>query len=74
MKARGFLSNKGTDNFSGCIITVNGKLTVKGSHEGWLSFYNQHGKLLLAEYWRNRNRIDRLRIKKEKIQITEEKK
>jgi len=28
MKARGFLSNKGTDNFSGCIITVNGKLTA----------------------------------------------
>lgn len=41
---------------------VNGKLTVKVSHEGWLSFYNQHGKLLLAEYWRNRNRIDRYAV------------
>ncbi len=28
VKARGFLSNKGTDNFSGRIITVNGKITA----------------------------------------------
>lgn len=38
---------------------VNGKLTVKISHEGWLSFYNQRGELLTEEYWRNRNRINR---------------
>lgn len=38
---------------------VNGKITVKISHEGWLSFYNQKGELLTEEYWRNRNRINR---------------
>ncbi len=38
---------------------VNGKLTVKISHEGWLSFYNQKGELLTEEYWRNRNRLNR---------------
>lgn len=45
---------KGTE-----VTIVNGKLTVKVSHEGWLSFYNQKGELLTAEYWRNRNRINR---------------
>ena len=29
VKALGFLSNKGTDNFSGRIITVNGKITAE---------------------------------------------
>lgn len=29
VKARGFLSNKGTDNFSGRIITVNGRVTAE---------------------------------------------
>ena len=38
---------------------VNGKLTVKINHEGWLSFYNQKGELLTEEYWRNRNRLNR---------------
>ncbi|MCQ2521725.1 MAG: family 31 glucosidase [Lachnospiraceae bacterium] len=38
---------------------VIGKLTVKVSHEGWLSFYNQKGELLTEEYWRNRNRLNR---------------
>lgn len=38
---------------------VNGKLTVKVSHEGWISFYNQKGELLTEEYWRNRNRLNR---------------
>ena len=28
VKALGFLRNKGTDNFSGRIITVNGKITA----------------------------------------------
>lgn len=38
---------------------VNGKITAKISHEGWISFYNQKGELLTEEYWRNRNRINR---------------
>ena len=29
VKAMGFLSNKGTDNFSGRIITINGKVTAE---------------------------------------------
>ena len=41
------------------VTMVNGKITVKISHEGWLSFYNQKGELLTQEYWRNRNRINR---------------
>ena len=38
---------------------VNGKITAKISYEGWISYYNQKGELLTAEYWRNRNRINR---------------
>ena len=38
---------------------VNGKITAKVSHEGWISFFNQKGELLTEEYWRNRNRINR---------------
>lgn len=41
------------------VTIVNGKLTAKISHEGWISFYNQKGKLLTEEYWRNRNRLNR---------------
>lgn len=41
---------------------VNGKLTVKINPEGWISFYNQKGELLTAEYWRNRNRINRYAV------------
>ena len=41
------------------VTMVNGKITVKISHEGWISFYNQKGELLTEEYWRNRNRINR---------------
>ncbi|MGN0425184.1 MAG: TIM-barrel domain-containing protein [Acetatifactor sp.] len=45
---------------TGTFVTlVNGKITVKISDEGWLSFYNQKGDLLTEEYWRNRNRINR---------------
>ena len=36
-----------------------GRLTVRVSHEGWLSFYNQKGELLTEEYWRTRDRINR---------------
>lgn len=45
---------KGTE-----ITLTNGKIVVKISHEGWLSFYNSKGQLLTEEYWRNRNRINR---------------
>ena len=38
---------------------VNGKITVKVSPEGWLSFYNQKGELLTEEYWRTRDRLNR---------------
>ena len=38
---------------------INGKITAKVSYEGWISYYNQNGDLLTAEYWRNRNRINR---------------
>ncbi len=40
-------------------ILKNGKITAKVSYEGWISYYNQKGELLTAEYWRNRNRINR---------------
>lgn len=42
-----------------CAKLVNGKITAKVNHEGWISFYNQKGELLTEEYWRNRNRINR---------------
>ena len=38
---------------------TNGKITAKVNTEGWISFYNQKGELLLSEYWRTRDRIDR---------------
>ncbi|MGN0298974.1 MAG: TIM-barrel domain-containing protein [Lachnospiraceae bacterium] len=38
---------------------VNGKITAKVNHEGWISFYNQRDELLTQEYWRNRDRINR---------------
>ena len=48
---------------SGKIYTVtNGKLTAKIGTEGWISYYNQNGDLLTAEYWRNRNRINRYAV------------
>ncbi len=40
-------------------IITNGKITARISFEGWISFYNDNGALLTAEYWRNRDRIDR---------------
>lgn len=40
----------------------NGKITVIINPEGWLSFYNQKGELLTAEYWRNRDRINRYAV------------
>ncbi len=45
---------------TGTVTTmVNGKITVKVSPEGWLSFYNQKGELLTEEYWRTRDRLNR---------------
>lgn len=38
---------------------TNGKITAKVNHEGWISYYNQRGELLTAEYWRTRDRINR---------------
>lgn len=37
----------------------NGQIIAKFNGEGWLSFWNDEGKLLTEEYHRNRNRIDR---------------
>lgn len=38
---------------------THGKLTASFNAEGWLTFTNQRGEVLLEEYWRNRNRLDR---------------
>lgn len=38
---------------------TNGKITARINAEGWLSFLNEEGDVLLEEYWRNRDRIDR---------------
>ncbi|MBE5962454.1 MAG: family 31 glucosidase, partial [Lachnospiraceae bacterium] len=45
---------------TGTVYTIkNGKITAVISPEGWISYYNQRGEVLLEEYWRNRNRINR---------------
>lgn len=41
---------------------TNGNITARVSFEGWISFYNQKGNLLTAEYWRTRDRIDRYAV------------
>ena len=41
---------------------INGKLTALISEEGWLSFLNQDGKVLLQECWRNRDRVCRYAV------------
>ena len=33
---------------------TNGKITAKISTEGWITFLNQRGEVLTAEYWRSR--------------------
>ena len=38
---------------------TNGKITAKISTEGWITFLNQRSEVLTAEYWRNRDRINR---------------
>lgn len=41
---------------------TNGTITAKVNFEGWISFVNEKGEILLEEYWRNRNRIDRYAV------------
>ena len=38
---------------------TNGNITAKINSEGWISFYNEKGELLLEEYYRDRNVITR---------------
>ncbi len=47
-----------TETFWTASIT-NGNITADFNHEGWLTFTDKTGKVLLKEYWRNRARIDR---------------
>ncbi len=37
----------------------NGLITARFNAEGWLTFYNEKGDVLLEEQWRNRDRLDR---------------
>jgi alpha-D-xyloside xylohydrolase len=37
----------------------NGEITAMFNAEGWLTFKNSEGKILVEEYWRDRNRLDR---------------
>ena len=37
----------------------NGDIIASFNPEGWLTFTNAEGKILVEEYWRDRNRIDR---------------
>ncbi|MCL2809475.1 MAG: glycoside hydrolase family 31 protein [Treponema sp.] len=38
---------------------TNGNITAKFNNEGWLTFYNEKGDVLLEEYYRNRNDLMR---------------
>ena len=38
---------------------TNGDLTAEIGEEGWITFYNCWGEVLLKEYWRNRDRVSR---------------
>lgn len=40
----------------------NGEITAEVSPEGWICFKNRRGKILLQEYWRNRDRLDRYAV------------
>jgi alpha-D-xyloside xylohydrolase len=40
----------------------NGDIECRVNAEGWLSFYDRSGRLLLEEHWRNRNKIDRFAV------------
>lgn len=41
---------------------TNGKIKVRINTEGWLSFYDQKGRVLTEEYWRNRDRLNRYAV------------
>jgi alpha-D-xyloside xylohydrolase len=43
----------------GSASIVNGALEARINKEGWLSFYDARGELLLEEYWRNRADLSR---------------
>ncbi|MCL2276937.1 MAG: family 31 glucosidase, partial [Treponema sp.] len=38
---------------------TNGNITAKINYEGWISFYNAQGSLMLEEYYRDRNDLSR---------------
>lgn len=40
-------------------IVRNGGIEARLNTEGWLSFYDRKGNLLLEEFWRNRDKLDR---------------
>lgn len=40
-------------------VVRSGSLECRVNDEGWLSFHDARGRLLLQEYWRNRNRHER---------------
>ncbi|MCL2209932.1 MAG: glycoside hydrolase family 31 protein [Treponema sp.] len=40
-------------------LIINEDITAKINKEGWISFYNEKGDLLLEEYYRNRNNLER---------------
>ena len=45
---------------TGTVASItNGTLTAEANDEGWLTFRNAEGKVLLQEYWRQRGHIDR---------------
>jgi alpha-D-xyloside xylohydrolase len=45
--------------FENSASLTHGKITAKINNEGWLSFYNADGELLLEEYYRDRNDLSR---------------
>jgi alpha-D-xyloside xylohydrolase len=53
--------NDPEEHIQKCTIAkiTNGTITAKFNLEGWLSFWNDKEECLTAEYWRNRDRIDR---------------
>lgn len=40
----------------------NGKMIARINQEGWITFWNEKGEILLRECWRNRDRIDRYAV------------
>ncbi len=44
-----------TESANGAHSVTNGKITATIDRHGYIAFYNQNGKELVREYWRNRN-------------------